>query len=284
MVSVIIPCFNSAKTIKRTLLSVVQQTYKNYEIIIVDDGSTDSTKKAIEAFFENLDISYKYIYQVNSGPSKARNVGIFYSQGEYIAFLDSDDQWHPQKIELQIRMMKRLNVKISGTRHNIISKKDIVHENSNDYLSYNNIQVSIVKWPKILFISPFATPSVVIHTSLKNYLFDESIRYSEDYNLWKRITYKHKAIKLLLPLTYTFKHDYITLGTSLSTNLKKMQIGVNDSFLSLLKSKRIALKYKPILMVAFMFSQIKYIRRLLKSHMKNIRGKNNNEKSTIYRN
>lgn len=243
----------------------LSKSYK--QIVIIDDFSIDYTYEELITFIninklDNVEITQNI---KNMGPSFTRNRGLIKAKGKYIAFLDSDDDWHPQKIELQVRIMEKYNVKICGTMHKVILKEEINHENSNDYLKYDNIPVSIVQWPKILFISPFATPSIVIHNSLKNYLFDESIRFSEDYNLWKRITYKHKAIKILLPLTYTFKHDYIGIGDSLSTNLNKMQLGVEHSFLSLIKSKEIALKDKPILIIALAFSEVKYVRRLLKN-------------------
>ena len=164
--------------------------------------------------------------------------------------------------------MKKFDFKISGTQHKVIKCEELNNEQSTDYQMLENIPFSIVKWPKILFVSPFATPSVVIHKSLKKYLFDETIRYSEDYNLWKRITYKHKAIKIELPLTYTFKHDYISESNSLSSNLKKMQLGVEQSFKKLIISKEIALSDKLFLVSGLYFSKIKYLRRLLMRKIK----------------
>jgi len=268
VVSIIIPCYNSAITIQRALESVINQTYTDFEIIIVDDGSTDNTKDVIAAFFKDLSLKYTYIYQQNSGPSVARNRGIKNASGEYIAFLDSDDDWHPQKIMLQIALMKELNIKISGTNHKIISQKDLEIEKAIDYQNRQSMPYAKIFWPRILFKSPFATPSVVIHKSLKHYLFDENMKYSEDYNLWKRITYQYKAIKILLPLTYTFKHDYLSDNNSLSTNLKLMQQGVENSFVSLLKNIDIAIYDKFLIIVALLFSKFKYLRRILQSYMK----------------
>lgn len=98
LVSVIIPVFNGEKYIKQTLESVINQTYKNLEIIVVDDGSIDATADIVKSF-SNI----KYIYQENTGPARARNVGVENSSGEYLAFLDQDDQWVPEKINTQMQ-------------------------------------------------------------------------------------------------------------------------------------------------------------------------------------
>jgi hypothetical protein len=158
-----------------------------------------------------------------------------------LAFLDSDDDWHPQKIEIQIALMEKHNKLISGTAHKIISR-DLLSKEKAIIYDIDKISIKTISWPKILFVTPFATPSVVIHSSLKDYLFYESIRYSEDYNLWKRITYSHVALKLDVPLTFTFKHDFISHKGTLSGNLRKMQQGNNSSFPRQLRQKTHALK------------------------------------------
>ena len=100
LVSVIIPTYNRAGVIKETINSIINQTYSNFEIIIVDDGSTDNTGDIIKTF---QDDRIKYYWKKNTGlPSKARNVGLKHVNGEFIAFLDSDDIWLPKKIETQL--------------------------------------------------------------------------------------------------------------------------------------------------------------------------------------
>jgi len=102
-VSVNIPCYNSAPFIKATLESVLNQTYKDFEIIVIDDGSTDDTEKIVKSI---KDPRIKYLYKVNEGLSKARNRAIDFSIGEYIAFLDHDDLWLPDKLEKQIKLFE----------------------------------------------------------------------------------------------------------------------------------------------------------------------------------
>ena len=101
LVTVIIPCFNSELFIQDCVESVLQQTYENIEIILIDDGSTDGSLSKIEEFSTKIMILKKE----NQGAASARNLGIRNSNGSYIAFLDSDDVWYPEKIEKQLQLM-----------------------------------------------------------------------------------------------------------------------------------------------------------------------------------
>ncbi|WP_164970267.1 glycosyltransferase family 2 protein [Halarcobacter ebronensis] len=264
-ISVVIPVYNNIDIIdelKQRLLSIAIYN----EILLIDDCSTDSTYEEIIKLKEKNNLSHLKIFRndKNRGPSFSRNKGIKNAIGEYIAFLDSDDDWHPQKLELQIALMEQTGTKICGTMHKVIDKDSLEDEKNIKY-SIEKIKYISIKWPKILFKTPFATPSVIIHKSIKDFLFDESMKYAEDYNLWKRVTYFNPGIKILEPLTYTFKHDYLSNNSSLSSNLKKMQEGVEESFLKLLKDKKILLKDKFLIVFALIFSKLKYIRRVIKS-------------------
>lgn len=100
-VSVIIPCYNYSHLVGRAIESVLNQTYRDLEIIVVDDGSTDECREVVEKYRQ-----VRYIYQVNQGPNAARNKGIMVaSSSEFIAFLDADDEWLPHKLEKQIKVM-----------------------------------------------------------------------------------------------------------------------------------------------------------------------------------
>src|SRR3972149_4226240 len=102
MVSIIIPTYNSDKFISEALCSVLRQTCTDYEIIVIDDGSTDRTKDIIEKTFPEV----RYFYIPNQGVSRARNYGIRRARGEFIAFLDADDLWLPEKLEKQLKVFK----------------------------------------------------------------------------------------------------------------------------------------------------------------------------------
>jgi glycosyltransferase involved in cell wall biosynthesis len=102
-VSVIIPTYNRAEYVTQAIESVLAQTYTDYEIIVVDDGSTDNTKDVLSPYIDRI----RYIYQKNAGASAARNQGIKAAKGDWVAFLDSDDEWLPEKLAVQIRAVER---------------------------------------------------------------------------------------------------------------------------------------------------------------------------------
>ncbi|MDD5454425.1 MAG: glycosyltransferase [Candidatus Ratteibacteria bacterium] len=108
LISVIIPAYNRAKFLEEAVKSVLAQTYKNWELIIVDDGSTDDTSEVVKKF---LDERIIYLHQDNKGASAARNKGILKAKGEYIAFLDSDDMWLPQKLQKQLEVFNKSRFK-----------------------------------------------------------------------------------------------------------------------------------------------------------------------------
>jgi len=111
LISVIIPTFNRAHCINLAIESVFTQTISNWELIIVDDGSTDRTPEVLAKYGDKI----RAIRQTNSGPSAARNLGARSATGDFLAFLDSDDMWLPQKLEEQLRLMSNQDVIFSAT-------------------------------------------------------------------------------------------------------------------------------------------------------------------------
>ena len=127
-VTIIIPTFNRENVIRRTLNSLVSQTYIDFEVIVVDDGSTDKTKEVVDEYLTILKI--KYFWMENfGGPSKARNLGIKMSKGRYIAFLDSDDWWRPDKLMYSVKYLDQgfdlvyHNMYIAKTENQLFSLK-----------------------------------------------------------------------------------------------------------------------------------------------------------------
>jgi len=135
LVSVIIPTYNRAATISRAVESVLQQSYHNFEIIVVDDGSTDSTHEVLSRFNGRI----KVIQQPNAGPSSARNRGIRAASGSVLTFLDSDDVWLPEKVEQQVRLLTLGGEKMVCCVSNAI----VIDEAGTQRTSFQNAGLSI---------------------------------------------------------------------------------------------------------------------------------------------
>lgn len=201
-VSAIIPAYNCEKYIVETIESVFAQTHKDIELIVVDDGSTDRTEEIIRSFGARLN----YIRQdKNSGPSAARNRGIKESSGAYVAFLDHDDIWLPDKIEEQVRMLER--------------EKDLALVYSNFYYInrsgsimgklFDNIKPCRGFVFEELVISNFIpTSSVVIRKKVldETGIFDERFLIAQDYDLYIRIAERHKIDFIERPLLKYMVH------------------------------------------------------------------------------
>ena len=188
-ISVIIPVFNRVKLIDRCINSVINQTCPVNEIIVVDDGSNDGTYDLIRKNFPQV-IS---IYQENKGVSNARNVGIQSAKSKWIAFLDSDDEWFPNKIEKQISLIKK----------NPLYK--VCH--SDEIWIRNDVRVNPMKkhrkyggdiYKKCLPLCVISPSSIIIHKDIFNDvgLFDKNLPVCEDYDLWLRICSKYEVLYL----------------------------------------------------------------------------------------
>lgn len=185
-ISVIIPTFNRARFILKALKSVQNQSVNVDEIIVVDDGSTDESKELLES--EDI----VYLYQNNSGVSTARNEGIRVAKHEWIAFLDSDDTWHKDKIkEHKALHVNNSEIKASFSDELWIKDEKIVnkkrHLEKEEPTFLNSLRVCKIG------VSTFFTHKSIFEDIG---LFDESLQACEDYDLWLRILKKHK-IKLI---------------------------------------------------------------------------------------
>lgn len=147
LVSVIIPVYNASNYIDRTLNSVFSQTYKNIEIIIVDDCSTDDTAKIIKEYEKTHSEIIYYLQEKNMGAGYARNKALELAKGQYVAFLDSDDLWMRDKIQRQLKLMKNRNcvfcyaaIEMINEKDKVIKKKRNIKETCDyDYLLHNTI-------------------------------------------------------------------------------------------------------------------------------------------------
>ena len=183
LVSVVIPTYNSEKTIGRALASVFAQTYTPVEIIIADDCSTDNTVTAIE----NLQNSTIQIVRMesNGGPAKARNAGIDAAKGEYIAFLDSDDEWLPEKLAKQVEMLEsNASLSIVGCRAETVDGAGSVLE----VFPEDAPILGPDGWKGLLLSSWLSTICVMTRRDLlQDERFDETMQVAEDRDLWIRL-------------------------------------------------------------------------------------------------
>jgi len=253
-VSVVIPCFCSLATIGRALDSVLQQTVRPREVILVDDCSSDETPKFLRAAEKRHRGLVKIILLAkNAGAATARNAGWMIATQPYIAFLDADDSWHMNKLELQYALMKN--------RHDIAlcGHQCVLYQNdgSSPLLPREWKETQLLACD-MLFRSPFSTPSVMLRRDT-SFRFEEGRRYGEDLLLWQRIAFAgHKVVRMEMPLAYVHKPLYGAGG--LSQQLWKMEKGELSNLLVHYKIKNIG-----ILMWVFstIFSLIKFFRRVV---------------------
>lgn len=222
-VSVVIPCYRCKHTIKRALDSVYNQTLRPTEIILVEDASNDGTLEYLYSISKEYSAGWIKIVALdtNSGPGTARNVGWNASSQRYVAFLDSDDSWHPQKIEIQYLWMER-NPHVALTGQMGVVVGDAV-EATAIFFQMSDIVFSEVSKFRLLLSNKFSTPSVLIRREV-HYRFTAGKRFCEDYELWcKVLCAGHRCFTVDVPLTFCYKPLYGHAG--LSGDLWKMESG-----------------------------------------------------------
>ena len=197
LVSVVIPTYNRCNWLSRAIESVLHQTYSPFELIVVDDGSTDGTPELLEAYGDGI----RVIRKENTGVSGARNAGIRAAKGELIALLDSDDRWLPEKLEHQVAFFK------ASPRAMICQTEEIWIRNGirvNPKRRHRKFSGMIFERTlPLCLVSPSA---VMMRAALFREvgLFDEDLPACEDYDLWLRITWKYPVH--LIPIPLIVKH------------------------------------------------------------------------------
>lgn len=178
LVSIIIPTFNGDRFIKETIDNCLDQSYKNIEIIVINDGS--SSKKVNNVLKEYIDKKViRYIYQDNKGLAGARNTGILNSTGEYIQFLDDDDLLDKHKIESQVKYLEE-NKDILG----VYCKTKYFDNDTKEIIKHLEIMPNRDIYGQFLLKNFLSVNSILIRK--KELLFDESLRSLEDYDYWLR--------------------------------------------------------------------------------------------------
>ena len=242
-VSVIIPSFNSGEFLDEAIQSVAGQTYKNLEIIVVNDGSSDNTEEIVRRW-QKQDSRIRYIeHRFNKGLAAARNTGIKNSYGEYIAFLDADDVWIPTKLEVQIHAIEK--EKVQGAFSNWWiwdnfsgSKKLAFFENP--LRGSKDIINSLVK-KNFGNSSTFVTKKEIFN---QIGFFDETLKASEDYDFWLRLFFNNIKIAWINePLVFYRQHN-----SQMSLNIYRMKMSRLKIFKKIVRNYPIALIRYPVLL------------------------------------
>jgi glycosyltransferase involved in cell wall biosynthesis len=254
-VSVVIPCFRCAATIERAIASVAQQTQKPTEIILVEDGSDDDTLVVLRALAEPYPNWIKIIaLPENKGVATARNVGWAAATQPYIAFLDADDAWHPQKIEIQTSYMDtHPEIVLCGHGHRIMERS----AGQPDWQVLACKEQRISKWSWLLS-NKLAPTSVMVRRNVVQ-RFDSNQRYMEDYKLWLEFVCSGNLVnKLSAELAVMYKSSFGASG--LSAQLWAMEQGELSNYQHLYNENHINLAQWLALSV---YSLLKFGRRLV---------------------
>ncbi len=243
MISIVIPLYNKEKFIAQTLQSVLNQTYPTFEVVVVDDGSTDNSVKVVKSFHDKR---IKLITIKNSGVSVARNTGIKNASHNWIAFLDADDWWGKTFLEEIVNAQKtHTDKKVFATGRTLLFKT----KNSryiNPFLPQDG-KTATVDYIKIIskYLPPVNSSNTVLHKSLfeqKGY-FNPNQKKHEDHDLWLRLLYDVPVIFINKPLSFYRKtetnsasrqvylaSDFCTYINTLSTVYKKLDNPLKNYF------------------------------------------------------
>jgi glycosyltransferase involved in cell wall biosynthesis len=194
LISVVLPTFNRCRLLGRALDSVLAQTYRNLELIVVDDGSTDDTALLLSAYARDR---LRVIRQPNRGVSAARNAGMRQASGQWIALLDSDDYWLPQKLERQLDFFKNNPTQVICQTEEIWIRNGVRVNPKKRHQKFSGWIFE--KCLPLCLISPSA---VMLRASLLEQVgfFDENLPACEDYDLWLRVTSRYPVGLIKEPL------------------------------------------------------------------------------------
>ncbi|MBL1265000.1 glycosyltransferase family 2 protein [Methylomicrobium sp. RS1] len=261
-ISAIIPAYNSAEFIADAVRSILMQTHPVLEIIVVDDGSTDATAEIVV----NLPGPIKYIKQQNQGPSAARNTGIKAAGGDWIAFLDADDQWTTDKIEKQINLLKTYPslALIAGDmteidhEDRIITQSVLAKHNLLEKFQHLNGKAIPNALSELVTKNFIPTGTVLVNktTLIEAGLFNQTIRFGEDLELWARIATKYpiSCIPEILMLRRQHGNNATQMTAALLDDLVKVMQSIKKTASQELKAQRI----NPARLVADAYASLGY--------------------------
>jgi glycosyltransferase involved in cell wall biosynthesis len=231
VVSVILPTYNCANFLPHSIQSILSQTYDSYEIIVVDDGSTDNTKEVLNPFMQR--ISYIKLEQ-NKGLPAARNIGIKSALGKYIAFIDADDIWLPEKLQTDIKYFEtHSEISMVYSKHiNIEENGRHLDGDTRKRLPSGNIFIQLFSEQNFIITSSVVVKKDVFETTG---LFDEQLFNCQDWDMWLRITFYFKVAGINKTLV-KYRHNPHSLSKN-RNNVLKYQKAVIDKTYNSFKGK-----------------------------------------------
>lgn len=197
MVSIIMPSYNTEKYIGNSIKSVIAQTHTNWELLIVDDCSTDSTEEVVASYNDERICFIKK--EKNSGAAESRNIALRKAKGKWIAFLDSDDTWEPEKLEKQIEFMVENDYKFTYTDYRI--------QLNGVWLPYIYTGPTKVNERKMMDYCYISTITVMYDREYVGLVQIENVRKNNDYAMWLKIIKKADCYRLSECLSNYIKHD-----------------------------------------------------------------------------
>ena len=247
-ISVVIPMYNASKSIIKTLDSVKNQLFDGtYQIVIINDGSTDKSQEKVQKYiYDNPQLDINLISKPNEGVSITRNLGVKNSKYDFIAFLDSDDIWHPQKLQIVTEMMSKHQ--LDFLFHLYAPNKQF----NNIRFANNQSTLKYILRKQFAFKNYIATPTVIMNKSIF-VEFPIHINACEDYCCWLDSVTSEKFYYVSLPLASGFKKPIGESG--LSGNIQKMHKGFIDSLFYLKSKQKISRRF---FLIAYVIENIKY--------------------------
>jgi len=240
-VSVVIPTYNRAKLLKRAIRSVLNQTYQNFEIVVVNDGSTDNTEEVVKKF-QKQDERIRYIwYKENKGEAAARNTGIKAARGKYIASQDNDDEWLPEKLKKQIKAFQNASPKVGvvytgfwklqGDKKIYIPSSAIAQKEGNIYNS-------------LLKINFIGTPATLIRKECfeRVGMFNERLRNFVDWEMWLRIS-KHYYFKYIKESLVNAYYGCGNVSYNNETAVAALEFIFKEHFEDIKKNRKLLIRY-----------------------------------------
>ena len=218
-ISVIMPVYNAEKYLNKAIDSILNQTYKDFEFIIIDDGSTDNSLQIIESY---TDKRIRIIHKTNFGLIDTLNLGISLSGGDWIARMDADDISYRNRLEEQLKYIKD-DVAVIGSQADIIDKDDKVYGTTSFEIEHDKIVSKLLKRNSTI-IHPSAIINKFKLIGVGGY--DLKMLAAEDYDLWLRISKVGKIMNIGKPLLGLRKHDN-------NVSKIKLETAINNSFVSL---------------------------------------------------